>query len=426
MDKEISLITYPDLLKQLGRSGNNHLLLGNGFNASLGIDTKYESIFSKMLKEESAYAKIKKEMRKESIKYDIEEFIKELKEYFEPQSGNIGGFLNTYVERKIRLDFMKATSGIVREKVKVIYKDKNQGICNLFKNFDNYFTLNYDTLLYLLLMNFKKPDDNQNSAAISSRTPSSKRKNLNITRGNIYDEVRRMREKGELEMIFGDDEQARSELKNATKGHFQVNIEQYNKEKDIGWKTEEIGRACDELWEEESGNLKLDNVNDGFQKDLFEEENTSQNIFFLHGSFHIYEDRGKNLIRKITQKQNQALHQRLVKIIQNEKERIVCVLTDTSAKKKKCINGNRYLKKCFEKLSKLSGNVVILGSSLSDNDEHIFQAINRPSIKRIYISSSNEEKQEHSKQSKKFFPEKEIVWFNYRSICYDEKNGESE
>lgn len=416
MNTETTLIQYPELLEQLEGSNNNHLLLGNGFNASFEIDTTYESIFFRMLEEQSVYAKIKEEIQKKSIEYDIEKLIGELRKCFEPPNGNVDKFLNAYVERRIRLDFMKAASGLVREKVAGIYKGKNQGIHRLFKNFDNYFTLNYDTFLYLLLMSFKKMDSTQDSEAISSKTSSSGRKNLNKIQGSIYDEIRKMRENGELEIAFGDDEQAKIELKNATKGHFQANVEQYNKRKNIGWKTEDIKRACDEIWEEETSNLKLDNINDGFQKNIFDENDTSQNIFFLHGSFHIYKD--EHSIKKITQKQKQALHQRLVKIIQEEEEEIVCVLTDASAKKKKYINNNRYLKRCFEALSKVSGNVVILGSRLSDNDGHIFRAINRPSVKKIYISSCNEEIREHSKQSKKFFPKKEIVWFNYKSISY--------
>lgn len=49
MSKEISFIDYSELLKQLEDSGNsNHLLLGNGFNSSLGVDTNYKSIFSRV------------------------------------------------------------------------------------------------------------------------------------------------------------------------------------------------------------------------------------------------------------------------------------------------------------------------------------------------------------------------------------------
>lgn len=421
MNTETSFIEYPELLEHLEDSSNNHLLLGNGFNNSLDISTEYESIFSRMLKEESAYEKIKNEIKKESIKYNIEKLINKLGECFELQSGDIDGFLDVYVERKIRLDFMKATSGIVREKVKGIYKNKNRGIYRLFKNFNNYFTLNYDTFLYLLLMSFKKTDDDQDTMT-PSKAPSSQRKNLNRIQGNIYDEIHRMREDGKLEITFGSKNQAKIELKKATKGHFQANVEQYNKRKGMGWRTEDIKRACDEIWENEINNLKLDNVNDGFQENLFEKDNTSQNIFFLHGSFHIYED--GDLIRKITQKQNQALYQRLVRIIQEEEEKIVCVLSGTSENKVKQINRNQYLKRCFRELSKLSGNVVILGSSLSDNDAHIFQAINQPSVEKIYISSSDEDIQGHLKQSNKFFSKKEIVWFNYRSISYDVNNRE--
>ena len=44
---------------------------------------------------------------------------------------------------------MKAAHEIVKSKIKNIYAEKNEGIHILLKNFANYFTLNYDSFLYL-------------------------------------------------------------------------------------------------------------------------------------------------------------------------------------------------------------------------------------------------------------------------------------
>ena len=52
---EITLIDYQELLNQLTENGSSHLLLGNGFNNSLGIKTSYSEIFSRMKKEYSGY-----------------------------------------------------------------------------------------------------------------------------------------------------------------------------------------------------------------------------------------------------------------------------------------------------------------------------------------------------------------------------------
>lgn len=417
MSKEIPLIDYSDLLEQLKDGSDNHLLLGNGFNASLDIITTYESIFSRMLKEEPVYKKIEQEIQDAPILYDIETLIDKLEECLKPEDENINQFLDAYIRRKVKFDFMKAASKIVREKVKVIYKERNQGIYLLFKNFDNYFTLNYDTFLYLLLMKFKKPDSSQSPVLAFSKTFLSQRKDLNETQNNIYDEILRLRQSGELKIAVEGNEQTGVELKNATKGHFQAIVEQYNKEEKKNWQAGDIKKVCDKIWEEERGNPELGNINDGFRGDLFKKDDASQNVFFPHGSFHLYEE-DKHSIRKITQKQNRAVYQRLEEIIQEDSKDIICVLASTSEDKENQINGNQYLKKCFEKLSKLSGSVVIFGSDLSDNDEHIFRAINQSAVKKIYVSSSKRERSKHSKRSEKFFSGKEIILFNYDTVSY--------
>ena len=419
MNTEIPFIDYSELLKQLEDSSNNHLLLGNGFNNLFGIKTDYESIFLKMLKEEPVYEKIKKEIQKESINYDIERLIDELRKCLKPENENIGEFLNIYIQQKVKFDFMKAASSIVQEQVKKIYQERSYDIYVLFKNFDNYFTLNYDTFLYLLLMKFKNPDDDQNSVVAFSNTSRFQQEDLNDRQNNIYEEIKNARKDGKLEIIIGN-EPAKIDLKSVTKGDFETNIRQYSKKENKGWVRKDIKSVCGRIWEEENNNKKLDHINDGFQKDIFEEDNISQNIFFLHGSFHIYRD--KQLVKKITRQDNKAFYQHFDEIIwENEKE-IVCVLTDTSENKVDEIGDNRYLKKCLDQLSKLSGNIVIFGSSLSDNDKHIFESINQSSVKKIYISSCKKQKKEHSKRSERLFPEKEIVLFDYETISYGLKD----
>lgn len=48
MEKDVSFISYNEMLKQIEGQKNNYLLLGNGFNCSLGIKTKYSDIFKQM------------------------------------------------------------------------------------------------------------------------------------------------------------------------------------------------------------------------------------------------------------------------------------------------------------------------------------------------------------------------------------------
>lgn len=59
MTENINFITYPEMLEQLETTNlENHLLLGNGFNLSLGIKTGYKDIFQQMKINNSDYKSV--------------------------------------------------------------------------------------------------------------------------------------------------------------------------------------------------------------------------------------------------------------------------------------------------------------------------------------------------------------------------------
>jgi len=60
---ESSLIDYDEVLKDLGRTApQNHLLLGNGFNLSLGINTSYPNILKVMKKNNREYETVQRQL----------------------------------------------------------------------------------------------------------------------------------------------------------------------------------------------------------------------------------------------------------------------------------------------------------------------------------------------------------------------------
>lgn len=66
----IILLEYHQVISELNQSLTlNNLLLGNGFNLSLGVNTGYKNIFEIMKKHNKEYSKIQAE------NLDIEEFI---------------------------------------------------------------------------------------------------------------------------------------------------------------------------------------------------------------------------------------------------------------------------------------------------------------------------------------------------------------
>lgn len=405
-----ALITYQDLLGELKKSTANHLLLGNGFNSSLGIKTDYSEIFSRMKQNYDRYRKTEKII--EDNNYDIEKLIGHLKEQTECP------FLKEFIETKVKLDFMKATNEIVQESIRGVYREKNQEIFLFFKNFTNYFTLNYDPFLYLLLLQFKR-GEGTNDVLVLQKTMSFIENDFNSAHNNMYTKITTARKEGELQTTVGD-ESVHINFSTVSKTDFRSLIKRHFKGE--RWKSKDVDKVCDKIWEEEKRegeNRQEIFLNDGFSHEDFN-NSPKQNLFFLHGAFHIYEKSMGS--KKITQKQNKAFCKKLEELVQGEEEEIILILASSKEDKIQYINENSYLKNCFGKLSTLNGSLVILGSSLAENDEHIFEQINNSPIKNIYISSSEDKRKDDYKKAIKLFENKNIALFNYKTISYNNKS----
>lgn len=69
----------------------------------------------------------------------------------------------------------------------------------------------------------------------------------------------------------------------------------------------------------------------------------------------------------------------------------------------------------------LSGSIVVLGSALSDNDNHIFEQINKSSIERVFISTTKftESAVENARNK---FPDKKLFFYDATTISYEITN----
>ena len=412
MIDNIRIITYKETLNLLENSQDNHLLLGNGFNLSLGIKTSYTNIFQNMKSEYTGYNKVDIE----NFNYDIEKMISHFQ-------GNIqdNEFLRKYIQDKIKIDFMKATASIVKSSIKNIYQEKNQEIHLFFRNFKNYFTLNFDPFLYLLLMKFKRSELNEktktdnNSILVFANRKKFIKDDLDRTLNDIYTKITDARNNGSLQ-ITANNMQTNKELGYLKKTDFESLIKQhFEKEK---WKSKDIKKVCDLVWEQEKQKQEL-NINDGFLFEEYKPENyIEQNLFFLHGAFHIY-NKGK-CTRKITQQGNISLYNKLYEIVNDEYNEIICVLQAQSEEKKENIFDNDYLTNCYNELKRLSGSMVIFGSSLDENDKHIFNQINNSRVDTLYISSCQDTKTKDFKKANQWFTNKKIILFDYMTVSYNE------
>lgn len=421
MTEQVNLLKYEDVLKKIEGKESN-LLLGNGFNRSLGVNTSYSAIFQKMIQNDLGIYKDTEEAVKE-CDFDLEKFIGKLTKDINEK--NI--FLQKYVANKVKQDFMKATHEIVKEGIKNIYAEQNEGVFILLKHFQNYFTLNYDSFLYLLLLNFKLEKTKEITVAFK---PTLKfiEEDMNEDQNNIYTEIKKARENGTVSIKVEDNSDSTVQsLGDLTKKNFISQIEIYSKSNNKNWKTSDIEKVVKSLLEEEKKNNILKKVDDGSKQlrlfdstteFIFDIEKETQNLFFLHGAFHIYKD-GK-IEKKITQNADNALYDKLEQILNDNEKEIICIFQ--SENKIEAINRSAYLKKALQKLSKLSWSLVIIGSSLDDNDSHIFSQIESSNIDNLYISTRESSKVKNFNKAKKLFPTKNIFLFDAESISYELPN----
>ncbi len=419
MIKEVTLLKYQEVLEKI-HGKECHLLLGNGFNRGLGVNTSYSAIFQKMLKNDLGIYKDAEDTVKK-CDFDLERFIGELTKDVDDK--NI--FLKKYVANKVKQDFMKATHEIVKEGIKNVYAKENEGVFMLLEHFQNYFTLNYDSFLYLLLLNFKLETDEKEQTIAFQPSLKFIEKDMNEDQNNIYTEIKKARKNGTVSIKF--ESKSNSTVQNLSelnKKNFISEIEIYSKGNNKNWKTSDIERVVKSLLEEEKGNKVLNKVDDGSKQItlfdgtkefIFDINKETQNLFFLHGAFHIYKD-GK-LEKKITQSSEKALYDKLEQILNDEGKEIVCVFQ--SENKIEAINRSDYLKKALQKLAILSGALVIIGSSFDDNDAHIFTQIESSNIDTIYIPTRKSSKIESFNKAKKIFPTKDILLFDAESISYE-------
>jgi hypothetical protein len=417
--EDIKLLTYKEVLIEIEGVGN-HLLIGNGFNYGLGINTGYKSIFLKMIENNLGVYRAALPMVEESG-FDLEEFIGRLEKDID--SDNL--FLKKYICNKIKLDFMQAAHEIVKSEIKNIYAEKNEGVFLLLQNFTNYFSLNYDSCLYLLLLKYKTIDKEDKNTIAFETSLKFIEDDLDRKQNNIYTEIKEARKNGNLEINFGDEESLmKKAFRYLTKSHFLTEVKDYSKSNKRGWKTKDIDRVVKQIFEEENQIRVLNKVDDGSkQLNLFENESEfvfdvkskTQNLFFLHGAFHIFKDGIST--KKITQLSDKALYERLEEILNSDNKDIVCVFQHKN--KQNVIEKDEYLLNCFNKLGVLSGNMIVIGSSLADNDNHIFNQIESSNVETVYISTLQKDAERFSKLAKDKFPSKNIYLFDAETISYE-------
>jgi hypothetical protein len=401
----MGLVKYSEMLSEIENT-ENHLLLGNGFNYSLGVNTGYANIFEVMKEINPIY----NSLTIENDNYDIEGIIGRLKNNINYPDKD---FLDKFINNQVKKDFIKACFSIVKESIKNIYEEKNAGLGLLLKNFTNYFTLNYDPFLYLLLLKFKK---NENLLIFKNSIPFIEI-DLDIQTSEKYQTIKEIYNTYKKDIF--DDKGNRileKDFSQLTKTDFEKQLGDVLKSKGI----KKDKRCLEVLYQELNANSVQLDIKDGFsingKLSLFEyKPEINRNLFFLHGAFHLYKD--KKSIYKISRDSEKALYDIIDDILDNESKDLICVFTNES--KINEINDCLYLKNSLGEITNLTGNIVIIGSSLDDNDKHIFDEINNNKLNKVYFASSIKSFEKDSERLKLLFPNKEIVLFDRDTVSYE-------
>lgn len=129
---------------------------------------------------------------------------------------------------------------------------------------------------------------------------------------------------------------------------------------------------------------------DGFRANqTWRQSGTDQNIFFLHGGLHIYEQREDTRKHACTDGGTTIIEQVRRNLVAGRFP--LFVSEPTSPLKKARINRSRYLRACFDALPKLEGTLFIYGHSIDDNDAHIFEQIDASPVRQVYVSVFGDE-----------------------------------
>lgn len=138
-------------------------------------------------------------------------------------------------------------------------------------------------------------------------------------------------------------------------------------------------------------------TDDGFRHTTWDNIQ-SQNVYFLHGGLHIYDD-------GTTIKKHTFRGEADISIVEQVRDNLnkgkfpLFVSEPTCKKRLSRIEHNPYLNACFKALKKLTGSLFIHGHSMAENVQHIFNQINKSAIDKVFISIFGDEHSEQNRET---------------------------
>lgn len=442
----MELMTWVEVQNELQDIENKNLLLGNGFSISYKADDfNQKSIIEEIdfLKNSTAVSDIEECIAK------TQELVSEGSTYTVP-----GEIIKKWIKSTIHKAFIEKLFAKMPPTVRA-KNDYKENTLVPYKNFlaifNRIFTLNYDPLLYWMSLHFINNGDKNVQAVMKAEEKYNNAKDGSKAKENskikFYDQIatcmskirekifitKAHKDKYSMKVYFADkclynETLLKAEADKTISLDKISNVLCSNMEKlcdentEMREEYEQIEQDVKNDFDSKKAEIvAIDNgikieFNDGFlpnkeTKRLEWNNENPQNVYFLHGAFHILQK--DNSIVKVKADPTNTM----IKNIQEEWSNgydSITILESTAKNKEEQINKNSYLKYCFDSFKNQEGALVTLGVSFYDSDNHIINSINNnDNINQIYIGCYEEPSDE---LLSKFKDNPKVKYFSTKGI----------
>jgi hypothetical protein len=107
------------------------------------------------------------------------------------------------------------------------------------------------------------------------------------------------------------------------------------------------------------------------------------NTYYLHGALHLFTDAELDTLKRIVT--TNTIIDDIATTIRNRRQLPLFVAEGTVSQKIARIRSVPYLTNCYQELSSINGHLFIFGHAASENDAHVYDAICRSKIEKVFV-----------------------------------------
>lgn len=413
----MDLLTWDDVRKQI-KDTECSIILGNGFSRSYCNSAFNQAEILQHMPSLQGLTEI----------LDIEKCIEETQAKVNnelPEKTVPKVIIDRWIKSMLHKEFIDTLYHLMPKSLNDIEDFTDEKLAKyreFFNCFGKVFTLNYDPLLYWMLMRFINYGDEEfvdysdlkeqldaveegskEYKALEKKINSSNDKCIKAVRNEMFPKYFKDNKDYKLNILCKDEvliEKSIAEAEGKILGSWTKVIPEV-------YKAFEAKKTDSEILSSESDELdriatttiesKLESVRhnketmklkirDGFNGDKWKQDN-DQTIFYLHGALHLIENNENTL--KVTKEEFKKMIDKVKEMWDQGYEPLTILESSPDTKIAK-IYQSPYLTKCFNEFKDISGTLVTHGLSFMNSDQHIIDAINNNAkLEKIYIGYFN-------------------------------------